>query len=260
MKKRLDILLVERKLVESRSKAHWLIKNGYVLVENINILKPSKKIETSLKIELIKEYPYVGRGGLKLESALKCFSISVEGKTCADIGASIGGFTDCLIKKGASRVYSIDIATDILHSSLTNRRMREKVVPILGIDARHLIPINEKVDVCTIDITFASLRAILPNIKKILKKKGEIIALIKPIFETEFYDKSKFIIIQNPKQLFEIIIDLIKWCIENKFFVYNIYRSPILGKEGSIEFFIYLKLEYSDSELNYISMIKNALE
>ncbi len=260
MKKRLDILLVERNLVGSRSKAQWLIKKGYVIVENNNILKPSKKIETSLKIELIKEYPYVGRGGLKLESALKYFSISVDGKTCADIGASKGGFTDCLIKKGASRVYSIDIATNFLHSSLTNKMMKEKVIPILGIDARHIIPLDEKVDICTIDITFASLRTILPNIKRILKKNGEIIALIKPIFETEFYNKSKFKIIQNPKQLFEIIIDLIRWCKENKFFFYNIYKSPILGKEGSIEFFIYLKLEYFDSELNSISMIKNVLE
>ena len=259
MKKRLDILLVEKKLVESRSKAQWLIKNGYVLVENKKLLKSGKKIESSLNIELVKEYPYVGRGGLKLESALDQFSICVKGKICADIGASKGGFTDCLIKKGASRVYSIDIATDFLHSSLTSKMMKEKVIPLLGIDARYLIPIEEKIDVCTIDVTFASLRSILPNIKRILKKQGDIIALIKPIFEIEFYGKAKFKIIQNSKQLYEIIEDVVKWCTENQFFLYKIFKSPILGKEGSIEFFIHLKLEKLDPGLNFISMIKDVL-
>ena len=259
MKKRLDILLLEKKLVDSRSKAQWLIKNGYVLVKRNVVLKPGKKIDNSFKIELIKEYPYIGRGGLKLESALKEFSVTVKGKICADIGASIGGFTDCLIKKGASRVYSIDIATDFLHSSLISDTLKEIVIPILGIDARHSIPIQEKVDICTIDITFTSLRAVLPNIRKILKKKGVIIALIKPIFETNFYNKSKFKIIQDPKQLLEIIIDLISWCTKNQFFLYKIYKSPILGKEGSIEFFIYLKLENIDFEHDYISLIKDVI-
>ena len=259
MKKRLDVLLVEKKLVDSRSKAQWLITNGYVIVDNQKILKSGKKIESSLKIELVKEYPYVSRGGLKLESALDRFSISVKEKICADIGSSKGGFTDCLIKKGASRVYSIDIAPNFLHSSLTSRMMKEKVIPLLGIDARYLIPIEEKIDICTIDVTFASLRSILPNVKRILKKQGDIIALIKPIFETEFYDISKFKIIQNSKRLYEIIMDLIKWCREYQFFLYNIFKSTILGKEGSIEFFIYLKLEQLPQELNYVSMIKNVL-
>jgi 23S rRNA (cytidine1920-2'-O)/16S rRNA (cytidine1409-2'-O)-methyltransferase len=259
MKRRLDILLLEKNLVDSRSKAQWLIKNGYVLVKKKIVLKPGKKIDNSSEIELIKEYPYIGRGGLKLESALKEFSISVKGKICADIGASIGGFTDCLIKKGALRVYSIDIATEFLHSSLISNSLKEKVIPILGIDARHSIPIEEKIDICTIDITFASLRTILPNIRKILNKKGDIIALVKPIFETEFYNNSKFKIIHDPKQLFEIIIDLISWCTENHFFLYNILKSPILGKEGSIEFFVYLKLEDIDFELDYISLIKDAI-
>ncbi|MFX1570347.1 MAG: TlyA family RNA methyltransferase [Promethearchaeota archaeon] len=259
MKKRLDILLVDKKLVDSRSKAQWLIKNGYVLVENKKISKSGKKIESSLKIELVKEYPYVSRGGLKLESALDQFSISVKEKICADIGSSKGGFTDCLIKKGASRVYSIDIATNFLHSSLTHQMMKEKIIPLLGIDARHLIPIEEKIDVCTIDVTFASLRSILPNIKRILRKQGDIIALVKPIFETEFYDILKFKIIQNSKQLYEIIMNLIIWCKDNQFFLYKIFKSPILGKEGSIEFFIHLKLEQSHQELNYFSMIKTVV-
>ncbi|MFX0003158.1 MAG: TlyA family RNA methyltransferase [Promethearchaeota archaeon] len=259
MKERLDNLLVKKGLVDSRTKGQWLIKSGNVLVNNKKIVKPGKKVDNVLKIKLVKEFPYVGRGGLKLELALEQFSISVKGKICADFGSSIGGFTDCLLKHGASKVYAIDTATTFLHHSLRSEEMKEKVIPLLGIDARHLIPIEEKIDLCTVDITFASLRSILPNIKRMLKKQGDIIALIKPIFEKEFYDMSKFKIIQNSKQLFEIIIDLIKWCTENKFFLYKIFKSPILGKEGSIEFFIHLKLEQLDQELNYVSMIKDVL-
>ncbi len=123
MKERIDILLVERRLVESRTKAQWLIKNGYVLVNGKKVLKPGKRIYNSLKIKLEKSFPYVGRGGLKLEAALNSFSILVEGKTCVDIGASIGGFTDCLIKHGAFKVYAIDRATDLLHPSLRCEKM-----------------------------------------------------------------------------------------------------------------------------------------
>ncbi|KKN04711.1 hypothetical protein LCGC14_1094600, partial [marine sediment metagenome] len=110
MKERIDLLLVERRLVESRTKAQWLIKQGFVLVEGKKILKPSKRIDNILSIQLIKKFPYVGRGGLKLEVALKEFSIDATGKICADVGASVGGFTDCLLKHGARKIYAIDKA------------------------------------------------------------------------------------------------------------------------------------------------------
>ncbi|MFW9822937.1 MAG: SAM-dependent methyltransferase, partial [Candidatus Thorarchaeota archaeon] len=118
MKERIDILLVERRLVESRTKAQWLIRNGYVIVNGMEITKPGKKVDNSYEIQLTRKFPYVGRGGLKLEAALNKFSINVEDKICADIGASIGGFTDCLLQHGAKKVYAIDIATDRLHPSL----------------------------------------------------------------------------------------------------------------------------------------------
>ncbi|MFX0142612.1 MAG: SAM-dependent methyltransferase, partial [Candidatus Hodarchaeota archaeon] len=111
MKERLDNLLVKKGLVDSRTKGQWLIKSGNVLVNNKKIVKPGKKVDNVLKIKLVKEFPYVGRGGLKLELALEQFSISVKGKICADFGSSIGGFTDCLLKHGASKVYAIDTAT-----------------------------------------------------------------------------------------------------------------------------------------------------
>jgi len=145
-KERIDILLVERRLAESRTKAQWLIKKGYIFVNKKQIIKPSKRFDNSLEIQLIKGFPYVGRGGLKLEAALKEFTLSVKEKICADIGASVGGFTDCLLKHGALKVYAIDNATDLLHPSLRCEKMKAKVIPILGVDARDLIPIEEELD------------------------------------------------------------------------------------------------------------------
>ena len=241
MRKRLDILLVEKKLVDSRTKAQWLIKKGYVLVENKKILKPSKRIENSLKIKLLKEFPYVSRGGFKLEAALREFSISVKEKICADIGASVGGFTDCLIKHGALKIYAIDIGTDLLHPSLRSEKMKGKIIPMMSLDARNLVSIKEKLDICTIDVTFASLKSILPNIKNYLKDNGNIIALVKPIFETEFYIDKKFENVLNPDQLIQILHDLLQWSIKNQIYPYKVIKSPILGKEGAEEFLIHLR-------------------
>lgn len=259
MKERIDVILVDRRLVESRTKAQWLITSGYVSVNGKKIIKPGKKVDNSLEITLEKEFPYVSRGGLKLEAALKYFSISVENKTCVDIGASVGGFTDCLLKNGARKIYVIDKATDLLHPSLRCEKIKGKIIPMLGVDARNVPNIIEEVDICTIDITFASLRTILPNTKKFIKFNGDIIALVKPIFETEFRNIPKFKIIQDPQQLYQILADLNQWCLMNQFFPYNIIKSPILGKEGSIEFFIHIKLEDLGLNNDFNRLIKNVI-
>ncbi|MFX1329466.1 MAG: TlyA family RNA methyltransferase [Promethearchaeota archaeon] len=259
MKVRIDVLLVERGLAESRTKAQWLIRNGYVSANNKKVWKPSKKVENFIEIHLLKEFPYVGRGGIKLEKALEDFLIDVNKKVCVDIGASVGGFTDCLIKKGALKVYSVDTATNLLHPSLMNETFQDKIIAIFGVDARNLIPIDELVDICTIDVTFASLREILPNIKNILRKKGDIIALVKPIFEIDFYNKKKFKNINNAKQLFKILNELVQWLINNDFFLHGIIKSPQLEKEGSKEFFLHLKLKKSSLDLNYKKLIRDML-
>ena len=259
MKERVDILIVNKGLAKSRTKAQWLIKNGYVLVENKKILKPSKRIENSLKIKLKKEFPYVSRGGLKLEAALKEFSISVKGKICADIGASIGGFTDCLIKHGASKIYAIDIGSDLLHPSLRSEKIKGKIIPMMSLDARNLVSIKEKLDICTIDVTFTSLKSILPNVKKFLKDNGNIIALVKPIFETEFHSDKKFENILNPDQLIQILHDLVQWSIKNQIYPYKVIKSPILGKEGAEEFLIHLRLKKLRGNLDYNKMIQEIL-
>ena len=255
MKERLDILLVERRLVESRTKAKWLIKNGYVSINGLVIRKPSKKVENSREIFLKAPFPYVGRGGLKLEAALNQFSIQVKDKICADIGASIGGFTDCLLKHGAAKVYAIDTAVDLLHPSLICNKAQ--VVPLLGVDARKLTNLKEKVDIIVIDITFSSLKYVLPNLMKFLKLEGDIIVLVKPLFETNFYDKKKLRIVKDKNVLREILYDLLDWSLKKDLFPKTVIKSPILGKGGSIEFFIHFKLDNYNVNENYNNLIKN---
>jgi len=255
MKERIDILLVERRLVESRTKAQWLIRNGYALVNGVEVRKPGKRIDNTSQIRLKAEFPYIGKGGIKLEAALAEFSISVKEKVCADIGSSVGGFTDCLLKHGALRVYAIDTATDLLHPSLRCEKMKDRVILLLGVDARLLKSLEEQVDICSVDVTFASLREIIPNIKNYLKPTGDIISLIKPIFESQFKDEKKFRVIQDPQELKRILLDLISWSIDNGVFPYGVIKSPILGKGGSIEFLIHFKLERAISEFDYKHII-----
>ncbi|MBY9002735.1 MAG: TlyA family RNA methyltransferase [Candidatus Lokiarchaeota archaeon] len=240
MRERLDILLVERRLVESRTKGHWLIKNGYVLVNNEKIYKPGKKIDNNVKIELLKQFPYVGMGGLKLEFALEKFFIQVKEKICADLGASVGGFTDCLLKYGAKKVYSIDTASGFLHPSL--KCQNEKVIDLSGVDVRLLDKLNDQVEIVVIDITFASLKDILPNTRKYLKEDGDIIVLVKPIFELDFESVDKFEIISDKLRLKQILGELIEWGFTHNFYPQNIIKSSLLGKGGSIEYFIHFKI------------------
>ncbi|MHA1291735.1 MAG: TlyA family RNA methyltransferase [Promethearchaeota archaeon] len=260
MKERLDILLVDRRLVEGRTKAQWLIRNGYVLVNGKKIIKPGKPIDNSSEIKLIKEFPYVGRGGLKLEVALKEFMINVKEKVCIDIGASIGGFTDCLLKHGALKVYAVDTAKDLIHPSLLCEKMKKKVIPLLGIDARKLDSLEELVEICTIDITFASLREILPNLKNFLKEKGDIIALVKPLFEIEFNKQKNLKNIYDFESLRDILQKIKDWAEERGFFTYNLIKSPILGKGGAIEFFIHFRIDSRPFNFNFKKKLINILE
>ena len=252
MKERLDILLVGRRLVESRTKAQWLIKNGFVIVNGKELKKPGKYVDNSLEITLIKEYPYVGKGGIKLEAAIKEFSISIEDKVCADIGASVGGFTDCLLKHDADKVYAIDTARDLLHPSLL---CKDQVIKHLGVDVRTLNQLEEKVDILTIDITFASLKDILLDCKDFLKKDGDIIALVKPLFETEYHKENKFKIIQDPEQLRKILVSLLNWSSNNKIYPIGLIKSPLLGEGGSIEFFVHFRFDIETLDFNYRNRI-----
>jgi len=240
MRERLDILLVDRRLVESRTKGQWLIKNGYVLVNNEKATKLGKKIDNMAKIELIRQFPYVGMGGLKLEYAIEKFSIQVKEKICADLGASVGGFTDCLLKYGAKKVYSIDTASSFLHPSLTCQN--DKVIDLSGVDARLLEKLNDFVDIIVIDITFASLKDILPNTISYLNQNGDIIVLVKPIFEGDFKNSDSFEVITDAHRLKKILCELTEWGFNHNFYPQDIIKSPLLGKGGSIEYFIHFKI------------------
>ncbi|MHA1104476.1 MAG: TlyA family RNA methyltransferase [Promethearchaeota archaeon] len=240
MRERLDVLLVDRRLVESRTKGQWLIKNGYVLVNNEKATKSGKKIDNMAKIELIRQFPYVGIGGLKLEFAIEKFSIQINEKICADLGASVGGFTDCLLKYGAKKVYSIDTASGFLHPSLTCQN--DKVVDLSGVDVRLLEKLNDLVDIIVIDITFASLKDVLPNTKYYLKQNGDIIVLVKPIFEVDFKNSDNFEVISDKPRLKQILYELIEWGFNHNIYPQDIIKSPLLGKGGSIEYFIHFKI------------------
>ncbi|MFO8020299.1 MAG: TlyA family RNA methyltransferase [Promethearchaeia archaeon] len=258
MKESLDLILVERRLVDSRRKAQWLINNGYVLVNGEKIAKPGKQIDNELEIELTKQFPYVSRGGIKLEKALATFKININGKVCADIGASVGGFTDCLIKHGAEKVYAIDSSTNLLHLSLRCKKMEGKVIPMLGIDARELKDLEQNVDLCTIDITMTSLRNILPNVENFTKKEGEIVGLIKPIFEiTEDLSVNENNL-KKSKDLQKILEKFMEWCCNHGFFPHGLILSPLKGKGGTREFLIHLKFK-EKADFDYHKKIQNEL-
>ena len=185
---RLDTLMAEKKLVRSRSVATDLIKNNLVKVNGVIINKPAKDFPTETIIEILELPKYVGRGGLKLEKALEEFEISPNGLVVLDVGSSTGGFTDCLLQKGAKKVYAVDVGTDQLSETL---KKSPRIVSMEKTDIRNIKTLPEKPDLAVIDASFISLELILENVASLLKENGKIIALIKPQFETQKKAKIK---------------------------------------------------------------------
>ena len=179
-KERVDILLAEQGLVESRSAAQKLIMAGLVRANGERVQRPAQRLARSVTLTLDAQPPYVSRGGEKLAAGLQAFGIDVEGRVCADIGASTGGFTDCLLQHGAVRVYAVDVGHGILHWRLRND---ERVVVLEGVNARHLEQLPERTAIVTLDLAFISLRLILPRIPGWIEPGGQIVALVKPQFE-----------------------------------------------------------------------------
>ena len=184
MKKRLDVLIFEKGLAESRSKAQALVMEGTVLVNGKKITKAGTPVSEEDIIEIEKQNPYVSRGGLKLESVLNLFSIDFTDKVCIDIGASTGGFTDCMLQHGAKKVYAVDVGTAQLHYKLRNDK---RVVNIENVNFRYFDKslLKDEIDIITIDVSFISLDKILPLASEIISKEGFIVAMIKPQFELE---------------------------------------------------------------------------
>jgi 23S rRNA (cytidine1920-2'-O)/16S rRNA (cytidine1409-2'-O)-methyltransferase len=233
-KTRLDLLLLSRDLAPSRSKAQALIMAGQVRVNGQLALKPATKVEDSSDIEIARGPRFVSRGGEKLQAAMDSFPLRVDGAVCADVGASTGGFTDCLLQHGASKVYAIDVGKGILDWKLRND---PRVVVMEGVNARYLDSLPEKVSLATIDASFISLKTLLPAVKKWLSPSGEIIALIKPQFEAGRREVSRGKgVIRDVEIHRRVILDILQFAQTINLAPLGIIRSPIRGPKGNVEF------------------------
>ncbi len=238
-KRRVDTLLVERGLVESRSKAQALIMAGEVMVDGKTVTKSGTLVTEEAAITVIEPPPFIGRGGLKLDYALDRFQLDVSSKVVADVGASTGGFTDCLLKRGASRVYAIDVGYGQLDYRL---RQDSRVVVMERVNARYPITLPEKVDLATIDVSFISVEKIIPSVAQLVKQGGNLVVLIKPQFEARRREVGKGGVIKQPGVHARVLGRFIVWAIEHSFRLRGLIASPILGASGNREFFVLLKL------------------
>ena len=236
-KQRLDLLMVERALAESREKAQALIMAGEVLVGDKLIDKPGTKIDSSAEITVKSKPRFVSRGGEKLAEALDAFPVDVSGRICADVGASTGGFTDCLLQNGAAKVYAIDVGYGQLDYRL---RQDARVVVIERTNARYLERLAEPVSLAVIDASFISLRLLLPVIKNWLTPQADVIPLIKPQFEAGQQDVGKGGVVKDPRVHARVLDEVLTATQFEGFTVHGLIKSPLKGPAGNIEFLAWL--------------------
>jgi len=247
-KYRLDIFLVQNGLIETRSKAQQLIKDGLIKVNDKICKKSGTLVSLKDKIEVLKNLSYVSRGGIKLEYALKNFKIDVRNKVCLDIGASTGGFTDCLLQHGAKLVYAVDVGHNQLHPRLKNN---PQVLSFEGVDIRNFVlPQDVKVDLICVDVSFISLTLILEVIRKFVDNNGEIIILIKPQFEVGINKINKKGIVKNEKDIKDVLKKVLQEAQKLGLSPFGLITSPILGKNGNREYLAYLKLNSKINDNN----------
>jgi 23S rRNA (cytidine1920-2'-O)/16S rRNA (cytidine1409-2'-O)-methyltransferase len=247
LKKRLDVILTERGLFATREKARRAVMAGLVFMDGQRFDKPGTQIPEDKEIEVRgDDCPYVSRGGFKLEKALDIFGIDVKDLVCLDIGASTGGFTDCMLQRGASRVYAVDVGYGQLDWSLRND---ERVVCMEKTNFRYLEPedLPEKVDFASGDVSFISLRLMFPPAAKLLKPDSYMICLVKPQFEAGREQVGKHGIIKDPRIHREVLGKVAGYAKESGFGVRDVDWSPIKGTTGNIEFLMLLKLGGEDS-------------
>jgi 23S rRNA (cytidine1920-2'-O)/16S rRNA (cytidine1409-2'-O)-methyltransferase len=239
MKQRLDRVLVERGLAESREKAQALIMAGEVTVDGQKAVKPGHSIDVSSRIEVTGKAPYVSRGGVKLAAALDAFAIDVAGLIAMDVGSSTGGFTDCLLQRGAARVHAVDVGTGQLDWKLRND---PRVTVHEGINARHLKfeDIGELVDLVACDVSFISVTLILPAIEKILRPEGRMVILVKPQFEVGKGQVGKGGIVRSA-ELHRAACSRVEEAVKDLGFRTSTMESPITGAEGNKEFLLYAR-------------------
>lgn len=241
-KERLDVLMTQRGLCDSRSRAQALIMSGEVYVDGQKCDKAGTPIETQAQIEVRSNpCPYVSRGGLKLEKALRDFGVDPTGWVCSDSGASTGGFTDCLLQKGAKKVFAIDVGYGQLAWSI---RTDERVVCMERTNIRYVTPedLGEPLDLSVVDVSFISLKLVLPTIKALLKPTGQVLCLIKPQFEAGKDKVGKKGVVRDPAVHEEVLEGFLALAKELNFTVRNLTFSPVKGPEGNIEFLGHLSM------------------
>ncbi len=237
-KERLDKLLVDHGLVSTRSRAKGLIMAGEVLVDGRRVDKPGTAVLLDAELQIIAPMPYVSRGGFKLAGALHVFNLDVSSRICADVGACTGGFTDVLLQSGAARVYAIDVGYGQLEWKL---RQDERVVVMERTNARYLESLPEQVNFVCIDVSFISLKIILPAVDKWLDPDADILALIKPQFEAGRKQVGKGGIVKDPAVHRQVLEDLLTWASENSLQPLGLTRSAIQGADGNVEFLVWLR-------------------
>lgn len=241
-KERLDVLLVQRGLCDSRSRAQALIMSGEVYVEGQKCDKAGTSVDAEANIEVRGNHcPYVSRGGLKLEKALRDFGVDPTGFVCSDSGASTGGFTDCLLQKGAKKVFAIDVGYGQLAWSI---RTDPRVVCMERTNIRYVTPeqLGEPLDLSVVDVSFISLKIVLPAIKALLKPTGQVLCLIKPQFEAGKDKVGKKGVVRDPAVHAEVLENFLALAKELEFTVRNLTFSPVKGPEGNIEFLGHLSM------------------
>ena len=241
MKERLDVLLVSRGLAPSREKAKTMIMEGNVFVNNNREDKAGSTFADDCKIEIHgNTLKYVSRGGLKLEKAMTHFGITLDGKVCMDIGASTGGFTDCMLQNGASKVYSVDVGYGQFAWKL---RQDPRVVCMEKTNIRYVTPedIDDALDFASVDVSFISLTKVLGPARALLKDNGQMVCLIKPQFEAGREKVGKKGVVRDKAVHEEVINKVIDFALEIGFSVHNLEYSPIKGPEGNIEYLVYIE-------------------
>lgn len=241
MKERLDILLVKKGLAPSREKAKTMIMEGNVFVDNNREDKAGSSFDENAKIEIKgNTLKYVSRGGLKLEKAMTHFGITLDGKVCMDIGASTGGFTDCMLQNGASKVYAVDVGYGQFAWKL---RQDERVVCMEKTNIRYVTPedIADRLDFASVDVSFISITKVLGPARALLQDDGEMVCLIKPQFEAGREKVGKKGVVRDKAVHEEVIHKVIDFALETGFSILNLEYSPIKGPEGNIEYLVYIR-------------------
>lgn len=238
-KERLDVLLVNRGIITSRERAKTCIMAGEVFVNGQRVDKAGEKVSVDSQIEYRGEkLKYVSRGGLKLEKAMKVYPITLEEKVCMDIGASTGGFTDCMLQNGAKKVFSVDVGYGQFAWKL---RCDERVVCMERTNIRYVTPedIGELLDFASIDVSFISLRTIMPAVINLLKPNGEVVALIKPQFEAGRENVGKKGVVRDIEVHKDVVRNIVEFLLNHNLNVLGLSYSPIKGPEGNIEYLVY---------------------